>query len=334
MFFVNPLFNKHLPSLIEEYGIRHLHVHDLPLIKTALKHKSKIEGKIILDSHENYPELLEGWFLTKKSLFVMLKNKLLFCPSRWKKYEAKYLPKADHVITVIDEMREKFIRLYNMQEDRVHVISNYEKKEFAELAAEMSEDVEFKFEENVNYVVYVGGIGPMRGLHTVIEAMSILKEESANYQFLILGSGYPKYIEKLKQQVHDLGVEQEVKFLGYKSFSVVNYYMSKATVNIIPHVRNGHTDYTIPHKLFQIFLARSPLLVSNCKPLERIVKECDGGAVFTAEDSQSLVDELLGAISDPDGSRKKLDNAYQIAMTKYNWENESERFSEFYKQLG
>ncbi len=334
VFFINGLFYWKLKKIIGEYSIEHLHVHDLPLTKTALKFRKDIPGKIVLDSHENYPELLEGWFMTKKSFFVNLKNKLLFSPSRWRRYEKRVLPKVDYLITVIDEMRTKFIANYNLDESKVLVVSNYEKLEFAELSEELEIDPDFEFEEGCFHIVYVGGIGPMRGLDTVIRAISQLKSKNSDTKLVILGSGNPSYVGELKSLAIRLEVEQEVCFLGYKDFHMVNYYMQKADVNIIPHVRNGHTDYTIPHKLFQIFLSKASLLVSSCKPLKRIVEGCEGGWVFEASSVSNLVEKVEEIrSSSKEEIVRRQENAFEAAMKKYNWDSEGKELASFYASL-
>lgn len=334
LFFINWMYYWNLKKLITEYSIEHLHVHDLPLAKTALKFKKDIPGKIVLDSHENYPELLESWFMTKKSFLVNLKNRVLFSPSRWRRYEKRVLPKVDYLITVIDEMRTKFIANYDLDESKVLVVSNFEKLEFAELSEELEIDPDFKFEEDFFHIVYVGGIGPMRGLDTVISAVSELKRTGSDTKFVILGSGNPGYVAELKSLAVQLNVEQEVCFLGYKDFQKVNYYMQKADVNIIPHVRNGHTDYTIPHKLFQIFLSKASLLVSSCKPLKRIVEGCEGGWVFEASSVSNLVEkieEIRGASEEEIVRRQE--NAFKAAIRKYDWQSEGKKLASFYANL-
>jgi glycosyltransferase involved in cell wall biosynthesis len=332
VFFINFSYRRELKKIIKKYNIEHLHVHDLPLTKTALQLKKRIPGLIILDLHENYPELLEGWFQAKKKWFIALKNKLLFTPKRWTKYEASVVPKVDKVIVVIDEMRDKFIqKKYTLNPENVIVVSNYEKKEFANHAARQVDDGEFDFIQDVAHFVYVGGLEHMRGVETVIDAVALLKERNEKIKFLIVGSGSDVYMESLRLRVKNLKLENEV--LGYKSFEVVNYYMQKATINIIPHIKNDHTDYTIPHKLFQIFLSKSSLMVSSCKPLERIVKECNGGWVFEASSPKSIVENYFDIINHPEEIEIRKLNAYNCAMTKYNWDAEALRLAKFYTEL-
>jgi len=334
LFFVNWMFYRRMGKIIQEYGITHLHAHDLPMAKTAYLLKKKVPGKVILDSHENYPELLEGWFMTKKSFFIRMKNNMLFKPSRWRRYERRIMPKMDRLIVVIDEMKNKFIDWYGLKESEVLVVANYEKKGFAKEAEKLASDGEFVFDPETFYLVYVGGIGPMRGLDTVIDSVTLLKEDGRKVQFIVLGSGNPTYIQGLHDQIAENKLNDEVHFLGYKPFEKINYYMKKAGLNVIPHVKNGHTDYTIPHKLFQIFLSKRPVLVSSCKPLKRMVDTCDGGWVFEASNAEDFANKVVEVMESSNAEIvKKTENSFNKAMEDWNWENEGDKLISFYEEL-
>jgi glycosyltransferase involved in cell wall biosynthesis len=333
LFHINWLYYFQLPKLIKEYKIEHLHVHDLPLAKTALLRSKNISGKLILDCHENYPELLETYFLTKKNFFVALKNKMLFTPKRWHRFERKIMPKMDHIIFVIEEMRDKFIERYGLDKAKVSVISNYEKKSFAEDATRLTEN-DFHFEEDVFYLLYAGGMGPMRGLESVVHAVDILKCRGEKVKFLMLGQGSPRYVGGLKELVAKKNLNEDVLFLGWCAFETVNYFMQKVNLNIIPHIKNNHTDFTIPHKLFQIFLSKRPILVSSCTPLKRFVADYDAGWVYEASNAEDLAEKVqLLMKATLEEIEQSTNNAFTIAMEKFNWELEGEKLVAFYESL-
>src|SRR6185503_11191159 len=56
--FVHPRFLSQAKKIIREFGIKTIHVHDLPLCGTALKLARSENAKVVLDMHENYPEAL------------------------------------------------------------------------------------------------------------------------------------------------------------------------------------------------------------------------------------------------------------------------------------
>ena len=310
LFFIDFVFYSGLRKFIKQNNLTILHVHDLPLVKTARMLLGK-DGKVILDMHENYPEMLEELTLSKKGFLKSLKDQLFFNFKHWKKFEKKKIAITDHIIAVVDEMKQKLINEYSIDSAKITVISNYEKLNFAH----NTQRDDFVFKSNVFYVVYVGGISPVRGLETVIEAISHFKNNHENVEFILVGSGNHTYLFSLMKLCQQLDCSDKVHFLGQKPFTQINYYIENASVNIIPHIKNEHTDNTIPHKLFQILMQKAPLLVSNCRPMERIVKNHDAGFVFQASNSTDLVERILEMRSNNVLVTACVENAYTNAHT-------------------
>ncbi|MBT5439316.1 MAG: glycosyltransferase, partial [Flavobacteriales bacterium] len=102
-----------------------VHVHDLPLLRTIRYLFPK--KHLILDMHENYPEMLLALKMTPKSLMKRMKDRLFFSTKRWKRHEKYAIQLPNHIIAVVAEMKEKIIREYNIHSDKISVISNYEK---------------------------------------------------------------------------------------------------------------------------------------------------------------------------------------------------------------
>jgi glycosyltransferase involved in cell wall biosynthesis len=320
LFFIDFVFYFGLKRFIQQNNVKILHVHDLPLVKTAEMLLGK-EGKVILDMHENYPEMLEELTLSKKGFMKSMKDRLFFNFKHWKKFEKKIISIPDHIIAVVDEMKEKLIREYSINSEKITVISNFEKLDFATT----TETDEIEFKKDTFYIVYVGGISPVRGLETVIEAISLFKKRNEKVEFILVGSGNQTYLASLIERSKILGCSDKVHFLGQKPFTKINYYIDNANVNIIPHIKNEHTDHTIPHKLFQIMMQKAPLLVSNCKPMERIVKGYVAGFVFQASDPMNLVEKIKEMQSSPQVVAQCFENAFRAVNEELNWDNESQK---------
>lgn len=326
LFFIDFVFYFGLKKFIQQNSIQVLHVHDLPLVRTTSKLLGK-NGKIILDMHENYPEMLEELTLSKKGFLKSLKDKLFFNVKHWKKFEKKVIHIPSHIIAVVDEMKVKLMREYSIDPEKITVISNFEKLDFAGT----SETDEFEFKKDTFYIVYVGGISPVRGLQTVIEAISLFKNRNEKVEFILVGSGNQSYITSLKNHSSQLDCSQQVHFLGQKAFNKINYYIENGNVNIIPHIKNEHTDNTIPHKLFQIMIQKAPLLVSNCKPMERIVTKYNAGYIFNASNPIDLVDKILEIQSNKALVKTRVENACNAVNENLNWEQESKKLVQLIK---
>lgn len=325
---INPLFYFGLKKAFKKYKIDCLHVHDLPLAGTGFKFRNNVK-KIYLDLHENYPEALKTWFLWKQNSVIKVKNALFFNSENWSKKEKKYCEKYDKVICVVEEMKAKLIAKFNIENEKLIVVSNHEKKSFA---ANFNEEVAQNIISNKDFsITYVGGFGPHRGLQTAIEAMPKIVKHIPNAKLFLIGKGSADVETKLRDIVKEFNVENSVVFVGYRPFKEVSTIMQKTNVNIIPHLANDHTDNTIPHKLFQIMMSKSLLLVSSCKPLMRIVTKYNAGIVFNADDANDYAKKVISIHQNHDDYQVKTQNAFDAVMNKgENWEQESLKLLNLY----
>lgn len=326
---IHPKFKSVVRNWVIKNNIKALHIHDLPLVGTALSLKNELHLPIIADFHENYPEALKAWFEWKKNPIARLKNRLFMNPNRWTKIEKTASLQSDRVIAVVDEMKNRLIKDYNTPSDKITVVTNTEESDF--INQEEDSAIYFKYEEKF-IVTYSGNIGPHRGVDTVINAMKYLKEYPIC--LIIVGSGSKNVMDNLKGLTASLGLEQNVHFLGRQPFSKFYSYMRFANVNVIPHKSNGHTDNTIPHKLFQAMMVGRPVLVSSSAPLKRIINKTEAGLVFQAGDSEDCSKKVLELYKDKQLQEKLGRNGKNATIHgDMNWERTSVTLINLYKSL-
>ncbi len=331
--FIHPFFKNQLDSYIKTNGIDILHVHDLPLAKTAYLSAKKHAIKIIIDLHENYPEALKTWFSWRKSFAIRLKNKLFFSYKRWANYEKNILPKFDKIIAVADEMKERLITKHQIESSKIIVITNSEKKEFAKEFI-INKQQNSILDSNRYNIVYVGGIGPHRGIQTAIKGMKHLYKEIPNVLLSIVGPGHKDVIAHLKQLVTDDSVENIVQFLGKQPFQHIPQIMQTSDINIIPHEKNEHTDSAIPHKLFQILMSGKPLLVSDCRSFQRVIATNEIGYLFRAGDPLDFAKKIIEIYKNNSLSKKRSAKGKKLCLHgELNWETTATKLIELYKNM-
>lgn len=328
-FFIHPLFFIGIYKFIKNNNIDILHVHDLPLSKTAIVLGRKFKIPVIVDFHENYPEAIKVWFEWKKNPIIRLKNKIFFNYRRWVHYEKKVTKQADHLIAVVEEMKNRLIEAHNVNASKITVITNSEYKNFknGEIFKNVYEGIREEF-----IVAYTGNVGPHRGIDTVIEAMQFLKDLPVH--FAIVGKINNSVDTKLHELINKFHLQDKIKLYGYQPYSKFLSFMSQADVNIIPHHSNQHTDNTIPHKIYQCMQVKRPLLVSSSNPIRRIVEETSSGIYFKAGDPHSLA-EAIKKLYNNEGLRKKLsENGYKATQEGvYNWETTEKELLRLYNSF-
>ncbi len=331
--FMHPFFKTELPYFIKENTINVLHVHDLPLAKTAFLAAKKYHLKTVLDLHENYPAALMTWFSWRKNPVIRLKNKLFFGYKRWSHYEARIIKKFSIVITVVDEMKQRLIAQHNLSADNIVIVPNAEKKEFAK-----NFDVNtlnyFKDLQDRFIISYVGGFGPHRGLHTAILGMKTIAKKIPNALLVLVGPANNDVRNHLQNLISENGLEQFVQIRGREPFSNVVNIMRNSSVNIIPHISNEHTESAVPHKFFQILLSGKPLLVSDCAPMKRLVNEYAIGTCFESENPISFANSIANIHIDYSLALKMAEKGNEESLKgNLNWEFTSKNLVHLYDNL-
>ncbi|MBC8321725.1 MAG: glycosyltransferase family 4 protein [Bacteroidetes bacterium] len=305
-----------LRKLFKKYNFNAIHIHDLPLARVGYEFAKKHEAKITLDLHENWPALLSISTHTQTILGKLLSNN-----NHWVKYERKYCQLTDNVIVVADEAKKRLVDLF-IDPKKIIIVSNTLNLKGFEIP-ESSPDPEFIT------LLYAGGINKHRGLQYVIQGVKLLEGLNKKLRVWVLGTG--SYINELKKIAEIAGVEDKIFFEGWKNYTEMQTYSGKSNYCLIPHLKNDHTDSTIPHKIFQYMYAGKPMLVSDCEPLKRIVEETKSGLVYKFDCPEDFACKLKELVkNDWYSSVEFVNNNKNIIIEKYNWDEESVKLLKIY----
>ena len=330
VFFEMPLWRNALEDNIRQHEIELIHVHDLPMLKTAMSAAKKFNIPLIADLHENYPEAMRAWRKTKKKFRARVFD--LVTPIwRWKRLERLVLLHVDGILTVIDEAKDHYINDCGISPELITVLVNdADLEEFCNL--EIDESLVTKYKDDF-VISYIGGFGPHRGIDTAIKSMPKVLEEIPDAKLLLVGKGSGVFDNDMNKLCKDLNVENKVVFTDWVDFQLVPSYIALSDVCLVPHHASGHTNTTIPHKLFQYMAMRKPVIVTDCKPLKRIVEECDCGIVVPSGDYDKMAEAVIKLHKDKEFANELGENGRKAVEEKYNWENEAEKLCELYKRL-
>lgn len=317
-------WKKCISKLLENHQFDVIHINDLPLIKPIYELSKIYHFRIVLDLHENWPELLNVSLHTK-TLF----GRILCSIKQWREYEKKYIDKADRIIVVVEEAKRRIADIIP-ETDKVYVVSNTINLADTNYAIHSDARSDTSLDRKT-ILIYEGGITYHRGLQNVMDALAILKGKLSDFEFWVIGSG--SYCDPLKKKVSETGINEFVRFYGRKSQKEVYELLAMADFAIIPHLKSPHTDNTIPHKLFHYMNAGLPVISSNCVPLARIINETGCGVTYPYDDPESLSKILSRIIGGDRVLTSTSSNANHWIKEKYNWKYDSEILLSLYKNL-
>jgi glycosyltransferase involved in cell wall biosynthesis len=297
-----------------------LHVHDLPLARVAIALVQKWNIPFILDLHENYPAAIADWDLRQR-----VGGNFFYNAARWTQYEKDAVRAADQVIVVVEEARARVAGL-GISPEKITVVSNT-----LNLAHDaLPEPVSGQLAGDTLTLVYVGGLGKHRGVTTAIEGVAELTGKNIPVRLKVVGSGQD--LPQLKKFAAERNVSDRVIFTGWLPLAEAFQQILESDICLVPYLSTGHTETTIPHKLFQYMYLKKPVMVSSCRPLVRIVEETGAGVVFKAGDPHDFAKATLELL-DRDYRKQLGENGHQAVCHKYNWNADQQRLINFYHQL-
>jgi len=304
-----------------------IHVHDLPLLGDSIKVGGDYNIPVISDLHENYPAMLDtenSVSIFSVSSWQKLVSRLLTSVQKWVIYEKNIIKKADVVIAVVEEARERLIKL-GVSPLKVHVIGNYASIDNGKFSTTVDSH---KFT-----LVYAGGFALTRDLNTVIRAVAEINDgDFPDVEVILLGAKR-RTGEKLERLAAKVGVSSRVRVMPWMAQEDAEILMERADVGLVPHVKSPHTDSTIPHKLFQYMWMKLPVIVSNCKPLQRIVEEAKCGYVYPSGDYVALSVQIKKLYKNRNLGKNFGMNGHLLVKNKYNWGIVGEQLLHVYGEL-
>jgi len=184
-------------------------------------------------------------------------------------------------------------------------------------------------------VLFVGRIEPLKGVDTLIEAMSCLHLKEARPVHLAIIGGDPGAspedmtveMARLQKLCDDLGVDQSVVFLGKRDQDKLPYYYSAAEVVVMP----SHYE-SFGMVALEAMACGTPVIASEVGGLAYLVRDGETGFTIPAEEPDTLCEKLSWLINDRGLHATMSQRAVEYAQD-YAWEKIAKQIVDVYEEV-
>ncbi|MCK5161458.1 MAG: glycosyltransferase family 4 protein [Candidatus Aureabacteria bacterium] len=141
-----------------------------------------------------------------------------------------------------------------------------------------------------NRFIFVGQIIHLKGIDTLIDAVSIAKEKHTKLEVLIIGSGEEKGM--FANRVKTLKLDNEFIFLGNKTQGEIADFIHSSIALILPSITEG-----LPRVILEAFACSRPAIASCVGGIPELIIDGETGLLIQPADPESLAEKILFAFN-------------------------------------
>ena len=234
--------------------------------------------------------------------------------------------RADAIITVSETARRDIVRLFGIDERRVHVVHEAAAPAFRPVRdAAVLHDVRERYGLADRFVLYVGTIEPRKNLPLLLEAFARRRRAGDLPHQLVCVGPYGWLSRDVDNQIDRLGVRDAVRFTGYVPFADLPSFYSLAEMFVFPSVYEG---FGLP--AIEAMACGCPVVVGAAAALA----EVGGDAVHRVDplSADSLGDVLVSLARDRD-RRKAMSQRGLRRAEMFSWDRTAAETLDVYRRV-
>lgn len=303
----------------------------LALIKGLKLNKEKKYNVVhgVLESYAGLAAMLFKMFTGVKYLLTMqsgdseefMRKRTWF----WYPLYKRVFKNADFIQTISQYLASR-ARKYGYR-GLIKVIPNgvdlrdFEKTLSEEKKQELKNNLGIK--ENEKVLITTSRLVEKNAIDDLIKAVRLL---DFPYKLLILGRGYQE--QQLKDLVKELGLENNIKFLGFIEYQNISKYLKIADVFIRPSLSEG-----LGNSFLEAMLCKVPVIATAVGGIPDFLIDRQTGMFCEVKNPQSIAEKIKLLINDNNLRQNIIDNAYDMVLRDYDWEGISEQMRNIYLNL-
>jgi glycosyltransferase involved in cell wall biosynthesis len=177
--------------------------------------------------------------------------------------------------------------------------------------------------------VYPGVIARIRGIEEVIHAIQLVSAD-ADVRLDLAGPFVPA---EFCDALQDLPGWRHVRYHGTVGRRELARLMGSARCGLVLHHPIPNEVDALPIKLFEYMGAGLPVIVSDFRPLRRIVDAEECGLVVDQSNPEAIAEAMRWILSHPAEAETMGQNGRRAVLKEYNWEKESKKLLSLYERL-
>ncbi len=223
---------------------------------------------------------------------------------------ARAVQSADQIIAVSHATKRDLLELLSADPEKITVVPSGVSQECRPLEPQEIEHRRRDMGLPERYILFVGTLEPRKNLPTLLRAFARVWKAHRVPLVVVGGKGW--LYDELFQVKEELGLGDEVRFVGSVAAPQLVYYYNCATCLVLPSLYEG-----FGHPVLEAMACGTPVIASNVSSLPEIAGEA--ALLVSPEDVEGLA-AALGRLLADGGLRQRLIGLGLQRAAAFTWE--------------
>lgn len=174
-------------------------------------------------------------------------------------------------------------------------------------------------------LLFVGRLAAAKGVPLLIEAMGSINKRCPGVQLTLIGDGPDR--AGLEDQVRAQGLQDVVRFLGYRSQDEVIEALSHAALFVLPSFAEG-----VPVVLMEAMASSRAVVATRITGIPELVEDGVSGRLVPPGDGAALADAICAILADPDQAARMGAAGLQKVRADFDATTEAARLAVLFHQ--
>ena len=265
----------------------------------------------LYDMHSSLPQQLTNFNFSRsrllKSIFTKLENWVL-------RYSQAIIVICPDLLKTVEEKG---------QAEKAILLENFLDFEYPQPSSSVGNDFKKQYaSQGEKIILYTGNFFPHQGIPLLLRAMANLSSKKAR---LLLVGGSEEEVEAMKEMAEQLGIGEQVIFIGQVPPEKIPAYLAIADVLVSPRLSGTNT----PLKIYSFLKSGKPLVATNLWTHTQLLN--NDLAILVSPTPESLAQGLLFALENP-AAKKLAQQAQDWAVEEFTYERYLKKMKEILKK--
>lgn len=175
-------------------------------------------------------------------------------------------------------------------------------------------------------VLYVGRMVREKGVEVLVRSVPLVLAQVPHVRFVVAGKG--SELQRIRQLVGDMGLSHRVLAPGFISDEERDRLYKVADCAVFPSLYEPFGIVAL-----EAMAARTPVVVSEVGGLREVVKHAETGITVYPNSPESCAWGIVHTLQHPQWTRQRVENAYQMVLTRYNWDTIAAQTVDVYQRV-